>query len=158
MWLVRGKTMRFKTEASFPHFPSLYIKLGVFCLRQKRKTLFFFSLKTMAEEATASVTETLAQPNAAAKSNEATITTATEAGTESTCNNNINDKPEASAVTSSSDEKTLEFADELLEKGNQAMKDSDFAEASECFSRSLEIRLGFFTFPILSHFISINRF
>ncbi|XP_050388226.1 uncharacterized protein LOC126805423 [Argentina anserina] len=102
----------------------------------------------MAEEATASVTETLAQPNAAAAtSNEATIETATEAGTESTCNNSILDKPEASAVTSSSGgdrEKTLEFADELMEKGDIAMKESDFGEASECFSRSLEIRVAHF--------------
>ncbi|XP_062001828.1 NASP-related protein sim3 [Rosa rugosa] len=102
----------------------------------------------MAEEASASVNETLAQPNAAAKSNEATIAIATEeGGTESTCNNNNNnDKSEASAVTSSDGdrEKTLEFADELMEKGAKAMKDSDFGEASECFSRSLEIRVAHF--------------
>ncbi|KAL6222498.1 hypothetical protein ACLB2K_005890 [Fragaria x ananassa] len=104
----------------------------------------------MAEEATASVSETLAQPIAAANTNEATIEIATEeGGTESTCNNTttINDKPEGSAVTSSSDgdrEKTLEFADELMEKGNKAMKEDDFGEASECFSRSLEIRVAHF--------------
>ncbi|KAL6227252.1 hypothetical protein ACLB2K_001211 [Fragaria x ananassa] len=104
----------------------------------------------MAEEATASVSETLAQPIAAANTNEATIEIATEeGGTESTCNNTttINDKPEGSAVTSSSDgdrEKTLEFANELMEKGNKAMKEDDFGEASECFSRSLEIRVAHF--------------
>lgn len=38
-------------------------------------------------------------------------------------------------------EKTLEFADELTEKGSLFLKESDFAEAVDCFSRALEIRL-----------------
>lgn len=98
----------------------------------------------MAEEASASVSETLGRNNAVETqpSNEATIKVAAEGGTESTCNNN-NDKAEASAVTSDGDhEKTLEFADELMEKGVKAMKDSDFGEATECFSRCLEIRVA----------------
>lgn len=115
----------------------------------------------MAEEASASVSETLGQNNAVETqpSNEATIKVAAEGGTESTCNNNNNDKAEASAVTSDGDrEKTLEFADELMEKGVKAMKDSDFGEATDCFSRCLEIRLGFFTFQLPFHFLEIEPF
>ncbi|XP_008241594.1 PREDICTED: protein HGV2 [Prunus mume] len=95
----------------------------------------------MVEEASASVGETLPQ-NAleTQRSNEATITDGAQGGAESTCNN---DNAEASAVTSDGDrEKSLEFADELMEKGSKAIKDSDFGEATECFSRSLEIRVA----------------
>ncbi|CAN6910766.1 hypothetical protein Bca4012_086385 [Brassica carinata] len=41
-------------------------------------------------------------------------------------------------------EKTLEFADELTEKGSLFLKESDFAEAVDCFSRALEIRVEHF--------------
>ncbi|CAN6917808.1 unnamed protein product [Brassica oleracea] len=41
-------------------------------------------------------------------------------------------------------EKTLEFADELAEKGSLFLKESDFAEAVDCFSRALEIRVEHF--------------
>ncbi|CAG7886131.1 unnamed protein product [Brassica rapa] len=54
--------------------------------------------------------------------------------TESTCNNN-----NAAEI-----EKTLEFADELTEKGSLFLKESDFAEAVDCFSRALEIRVEHF--------------
>ncbi|CAH8344837.1 unnamed protein product [Eruca vesicaria subsp. sativa] len=58
--------------------------------------------------------------------------------TESTFNNN----GEESAVTDDEGrEKTLEFADELTEKGSVFLKESDFAEAVDCFSRALEIRV-----------------
>nr|VDD47822.1 unnamed protein product [Brassica oleracea] len=53
-------------------------------------------------------------------------------GTESTCNN------------AAESEKTLEFADELAEKGSLFLKESDFAEAVDCFSRALEIRVEHF--------------
>ena len=53
--------------------------------------------------------------------------------TESTCNNN----------NAAESETTLEFADELTEKGSVFLKESDFAEAVDCFSRALEIRLFF---------------
>ncbi|RZC87072.1 hypothetical protein C5167_042003 [Papaver somniferum] len=36
--------------------------------------------------------------------------------------------------------KTLEEASELMEKGSKAMRDGDFSEASECFSRAVEIK------------------
>lgn len=38
--------------------------------------------------------------------------------------------------------KTLEEAAELMEKGSTAIKDADYAEAAECFSRAVEIRVG----------------
>ncbi|XVF61928.1 hypothetical protein PTKIN_Ptkin08bG0174400 [Pterospermum kingtungense] len=69
---------------------------------------------------------------------EATIESAVQGGTESTCNYNNNG--ESCVVVSDDDrEKTLEFADELTEKGSKAFKENDFAEAADCFSRALEI-------------------
>ncbi|GMI67271.1 NUCLEAR AUTOANTIGENIC SPERM PROTEIN [Hibiscus trionum] len=72
---------------------------------------------------------------------EATIASAVPGGSESTCNNNSN----AESCVVASDvgrEKTLEFADELTEKGSDALKEDDFAEAADCFSRALEIRVA----------------
>ncbi|KHG05165.1 Histone-binding N1/N2 [Gossypium arboreum] len=72
---------------------------------------------------------------------EATVESAVQGGTESTCNNNNN----ANGSEPASDvdrEKTLEFADELTENGSKAFKENDFAEAADCFSRALEIRVG----------------
>ncbi|OVA18607.1 Tetratricopeptide repeat [Macleaya cordata] len=40
--------------------------------------------------------------------------------------------------------KTLERASELMEKGSKAMKDGDFTEAAECFSRAVEIKVACF--------------
>lgn len=95
----------------------------------------------------ASVTE-LAQtlePNQA--SIEATVESAAQGGTESTCNNNNNNASAESGVTDAvlseeEREKTLEFADELAEKGSVFLKEMDFAEAVDCFSRALEIRVA----------------
>ncbi|XWS29349.1 hypothetical protein CRYUN_Cryun24cG0021700 [Craigia yunnanensis] len=71
---------------------------------------------------------------------EATIESAVQGGTESTCNNNNN--AESCVVASDVDrEKTLEFAYESTAKGSKAFKENDFAEAADCFSRSLEIRV-----------------
>ncbi|XP_042517715.1 NASP-related protein sim3 [Macadamia integrifolia] len=39
-------------------------------------------------------------------------------------------------------EKTLEHAAELMEKGSKALKESDYTEAAECFSRAVEIRVA----------------
>jgi hypothetical protein len=60
-------------------------------------------------------------------------------GTMSTCNtNNI---IETSGVTSDDDKaKSLEYAEELMEKGYKASKEDDYAEAADCYSRALEIR------------------
>lgn len=53
----------------------------------------------------------------------------------------------ASGPASSSDGRpSLELADELMDKGNKAMKENDFEEAAENFSRALEIRLHFCSF------------
>lgn len=40
--------------------------------------------------------------------------------------------------------KSLEYANVLTEKGDKASKDNDYTEATECYSRALEIRLGFY--------------
>ncbi|GMI86431.1 NUCLEAR AUTOANTIGENIC SPERM PROTEIN [Hibiscus trionum] len=72
---------------------------------------------------------------------EATVESTAQGGTESTCNNNNN----ANSCGLASDvdrEKTLEFADELTDKGSKAFKENDYAEAADCFSRALEIRVG----------------
>lgn len=92
--------------------------------------------QTMAEQ-TAQPTETVGTAQASV---EATIESVTEGGTESTCNNNCET---SGAITDGEREKTVEFADELMEKGASALKESDYSEAAECFSRALEIRLGF---------------
>lgn len=70
---------------------------------------------------------------------EATIASNTVEGTESSCNNN---SVETSAVTSDGQrEKSLEYADELMERGSKAAKEQDYAEATESYSRALEIRV-----------------
>ncbi|KAK4772214.1 hypothetical protein SAY86_013989 [Trapa natans] len=69
-------------------------------------------------------------------------------GTESACNdlNNLSSASLGDAGTSTvnSDrtkvEKLLELADELVERGSKAVKDGDYAQATDCFSRALEIR------------------
>ena len=64
--------------------------------------------------------------------------TATSQGgaADSTCNENNNGE-------TSDPEKSLDLAVELSEKGSAALKENDFSEAVDCFSRALEIRLGF---------------
>ncbi|KAG6729437.1 hypothetical protein I3842_01G030000 [Carya illinoinensis] len=106
----------------------------------------------MAEEAPASETSvTMAAPevdeavapNAQENgtSKEATIESNPEGGTESTCNNNNNNN--AAETSSEGDrEKSLEFADHLMDRGSKAIKDNDLDEAAECFSRALEIRVA----------------
>ncbi|CAN7033519.1 hypothetical protein IGI04_031710 [Brassica rapa subsp. trilocularis] len=102
----------------------------------------------MVDEAAASASEAsvteLAQtlePNQA--SIEATVESAAQGGAESSCNNNNNAAESAvtDVVSEEEREKTLEFADELTEKGSVFLKEMDFAEAVDCFSRALEIRV-----------------
>ncbi|KAK3015355.1 hypothetical protein RJ639_005627 [Escallonia herrerae] len=72
---------------------------------------------------------------------EATIQSNAQGGVESSCNNDING--ETSGVTSGSGhEKSLDLAGELMEKGSRVAKEHDYAEATECFSRALEIRVA----------------
>uniref|UniRef100_A0A2P2KGF7 Protein HGV2 n=1 Tax=Rhizophora mucronata TaxID=61149 RepID=A0A2P2KGF7_RHIMU len=72
-------------------------------------------------------------------SNETTIESNEQGGAESTCNNNDSN----TAGTSGGDrEKSLEFAAELAERGTKALKENDYAEAADCFSRALEIRVS----------------
>ncbi|XP_057786159.1 NASP-related protein sim3-like isoform X2 [Salvia miltiorrhiza] len=61
---------------------------------------------------------------------------------ESICNNNAS---KSSDVPNDDErEKTLEFADELMARGSKAAKDRDYAEATDCYSRALEIRVAKF--------------
>ncbi|MBA0559652.1 hypothetical protein Golob_016605 [Gossypium lobatum] len=102
--------------------------------------------EAVASEASVTMTEQTPGPRMAETletqgSVEATIECAVQGGSESTCNNNSN--PESCVVAPHVDrEKTLEFADELTERGSQAFKEDDFAEAADCFSRALEIRVA----------------
>lgn len=101
-------------------------------------------VQTLTEPVT-EIVQTL-EPNQA--SIEATIESVVQGGTESTCNNDANNNNNAaeSAATDVLDEereKTLEFAEELTEKGSMFLKENDFAEAVDCFSRALEIRFHF---------------
>jgi len=100
-------------------------------------------IQTLTEPAT-EIAQTQ-EPNLA--SIEATVESVVQGGTESTCNNDANNNNAAdSAATEVCDEereKTLEFAEELTEKGSVFLKENDFAEAVDCFSRALEIRYLF---------------
>ncbi|XP_076922718.1 uncharacterized protein LOC143584581 [Bidens hawaiensis] len=59
----------------------------------------------------------------------------------SSCNNDNVVVVETSGLTSDGErEKSLEYAKELLERGSKANKEEDYAEATDCFSRVLEIR------------------
>ncbi|KAL2531915.1 Tetratricopeptide repeat (TPR)-like superfamily protein [Abeliophyllum distichum] len=94
----------------------------------------------MAEEpANSKIQEPIPDPNQ--NSVEATIESGVDFGaTESTCNNN---NAESSVVTSDSDfEKSLEYADELMVRGSKAAQDRDYSEATDCYSRALEIRVA----------------
>lgn len=67
---------------------------------------------------------------------DATIESEVQGGTESTCNN-----AESSTVSFGVErEKSLEYAEELMELGSKAAKEHDYAEATDCYSRALEIR------------------
>lgn len=98
------------------------------------------------EQANSNVQEPTPDPNQ--NSVEATIESGVDFGaTESTCNNNNNDSNnnESSVVTSDAEfQKSLEYADELMVRGSKASQDRDYAEATDYYSRALEIRLGFF--------------
>ncbi|MED6120590.1 hypothetical protein PIB30_022249 [Stylosanthes scabra] len=108
----------------------------------------------MAEEAAASETSaTVAQPaetvvvgtvNATEHEKsgitvDATVESTAQGGTESASVSNGDNTAEASG---SDPQKSLKFADELMEKGNAAMKENDFGEAADNFSRALEIRVS----------------
>lgn len=94
------------------------------------------------EQANSNVQEPTPDPNQ--NSVEATIESGVDFGaTESTCNNDNNN--ESSVVTSDAEfQKSLEYADELMVRGSKASRDRDYAEATDYYSRALEIRLGFF--------------
>ncbi|XP_011004597.1 PREDICTED: protein HGV2-like [Populus euphratica] len=86
-----------------------------------------------------SVTEPKTAPIENQTSVEATIkgstTTSSQGGAaDSTCNDDNNGE-------TSDPHKSLDFAVELSEKGTNALKENDFSEAVECFSRALEIRV-----------------
>ncbi|KAF8087549.1 hypothetical protein N665_0578s0002 [Sinapis alba] len=101
----------------------------------------------MVDEAAASASEAsvteLAQPLEPNQASiEATVESAVQGGAESTCNNNNGAESAVTDVVSEEErEKTLEFAEELTEKGSVFLKEMDFAEAVDCFSRALEIRV-----------------
>ncbi|KAL0380920.1 UNVERIFIED_CONTAM: hypothetical protein Sangu_0156300 [Sesamum angustifolium] len=65
--------------------------------------------------------------------------------TDSTCNDGGSNNAESSVVTSDGErEKSLEYADELMALGSEAAKERDYAEATDCYSRALEIRVAHF--------------
>lgn len=104
-------------------------------------------------EQTAKLTEKV-EETAKERSVEATMESAADGAAESTCNNVS--VGETSCVSADEDrEKTAEFSDELMDRGRNAFKDGDYTEASDCFSRALEIRLGF-SFYLLHFVISME--
>ncbi|KAK1433016.1 hypothetical protein QVD17_09920 [Tagetes erecta] len=96
----------------------------------------------MADEAPTSRKLSLSVDQASASVN-AVIDSTGLGGTSSSCNNN--NVAETSGITSDGErEKSLEYAEELMEKGSKANKDEDYVEATDCFSRALEIRAAHF--------------
>lgn len=87
--------------------------------------------------------ETLTSEEIKAASVDATIESSAVGGTESTCNTTKHPTGECSDPENLS---SLKYADELMEKGSVAAKDHDYAEASDCYSRALEIRFLFFLY------------
>lgn len=145
------------------HFCAIRCFLGL--KEREKRGLIKFPLRVanfnqrekMAEEAAVSeITSPPVEQNQ--NSVNATIESGAQGGTESTCNNiNNSNNAESSVVTSDGDrEKSLEYAHELMVKGSKASKDEDYGEAVECYSRALEIRLGFTCF-ISSPFFLISR-
>ncbi|WJX60845.1 hypothetical protein P8452_46003 [Trifolium repens] len=59
-----------------------------------------------------------------------------------TVNATIESAAVSDAATSSDGQKSLDMAVELMDRGNKAMKENDFAEAADNFSRALEIRVA----------------
>lgn len=62
------------------------------------------------------------------------------------CSDSSIKNPETSGISSAAaedndNEKSLDFANELMEKGSVALKEGDYGEAAELFSRALEIRV-----------------
>lgn len=56
----------------------------------------------------------------------------------------VSDAENSGLASGGDDRKTLDLADELMDKGNKAMKDNDYGEAADNYSRALEIRFNFF--------------
>ncbi|XP_058228546.1 NASP-related protein sim3-like [Rhododendron vialii] len=78
--------------------------------------------------------------NADQASFEATVGSTVQGGTESSCNHS---NVETSGLASDGDrEKSLGYAEELMERGSKAAEANDYAEATECYSRALEIRVA----------------
>ncbi|KAF7134564.1 hypothetical protein RHSIM_Rhsim08G0109400 [Rhododendron simsii] len=78
--------------------------------------------------------------NADQTSFDATIGSTVQEGTESSCNHS---NVETSGLASDGDrEKSLGYAEELMERGSKAAEANDYAEAIECYSRALEIRVA----------------
>ncbi|XP_073018813.1 NASP-related protein sim3 isoform X1 [Primulina eburnea] len=78
---------------------------------------------------------------------EATIESGVDfGGAESTCNNsnNMSNGESSAAVSVVEREKSLEYAEELMVRGSNAIKERDYAEATDCYSRALEIRVAHF--------------
>lgn len=93
----------------------------------------------MAEEAPNSDIE---GPNVDQNQNsvEATIELESQGGTGSACNN-----AGSSTISPSSErEKSLEYAEELMELGSKAAKERDYTEATDYYSRALEIKVAHF--------------
>uniref|UniRef100_A0A803KW24 Tetratricopeptide SHNi-TPR domain-containing protein n=1 Tax=Chenopodium quinoa TaxID=63459 RepID=A0A803KW24_CHEQI len=98
----------------------------------------------MADEAstitsTSKMAEDQPTPNQSETTNEGTIQSNAQGEHSESSLKNL-ESSEISAVNDH--EKTLEFADELMEKGSLTFKEGDFPDAAELFSRALEIRVA----------------
>ncbi|XP_073290922.1 uncharacterized protein [Primulina huaijiensis] len=76
---------------------------------------------------------------------EATIQSGVDFGcAESTCNNSNNESNGESSVVVCGVGRSLGYAVELMVRGSNAFEERDYAEATDCFSRALEIRVAHF--------------
>lgn len=116
----------------------------------------------MAEEVTAvpvTMTEQTPEPKKvetleAQGSIEATIESAVRGGTQSTCNNE-NNTESCGIAPDIGQAKTLEFTDELTEKGSKAFKENDFTQVPISFAVPLKSGLNL---VLLFHLISFPFF
>lgn len=73
-----------------------------------------------------------------------------------TVNASVESAATSAPASSTEGQKSLDLANELMEKGNKAMKENDFGEAADNYSRALEIRFYSWSYFSLIRFSVIS--
>ncbi|KAK7367480.1 hypothetical protein VNO80_09492 [Phaseolus coccineus] len=100
----------------------------------------------MAEEAPASETSVTMPPPAEASAVDETLNSSENdksgISVDAVTAQGVEESVSNAEASVSDPQKSLELANDLMEKGNQAIKENDFGEAADNFSRALEIRVS----------------